>query len=173
MTPDSRTCPDESPSFAWDGKITNRLDVPIRLTVGDYTCDDWSGSSTPGAVMNGQVIPPKGELKVHLEPRKYRTRQWTMSFAIDSGPDLGSARMWMRQAAADNDWSTPDQGAYERTWTFAGNGECAWFLPLQPTGASDTPTSLLPNYPKWMGIVVSRGHIAVVTQAGGGSCESE
>jgi hypothetical protein len=177
FTPESTTCPEASPSFRWDGKVTNRLDVPVTLAVGEYTCDDWSGASTPGAVLNGKIIAPRASMNVRLEPREYRTRKWTMAFAGQDGDALGTARLWMRQSGSiigeDPDWSTPNQGAYSRTWTYAGNPKCAWFLPLAETSAPDTPTSLLPNYPQWMGIVVSRGRVAVVTQAGGGSCPGE
>ena len=167
-TPDSKTRPEQSPGFEWNGQITNRLDEPVTLVAGEYTCADWSGVSMPGAVLNDQVIAPRTTLKVRLEPRKYRTRQWTMGFTGPDGADLGTARVWIRQSGSvigeDPDWSTPDQRAYSRTWSFAGNEKCAWFVPLVATDATDTPTSLLPDYPQWMGIVVSRGKVAGSTR---------
>lgn len=164
--PDSKTCPEASPSFDWDGAIVNRLAVPVTLVVGTYTCDDWSGQSTPGAVMNGKEIASNASLKVALEPRRNRNRQWTMQLrSTDGGASFGEARVHLDTAAIEPDMSTPGPGAYERTWKNAGNTIKATFLPLEPTGAADTPTSLLPTYSSLMGIVVHQGHVALVTQA--------
>lgn len=164
--PDSKTCPDRSPSFDWSGSIINRLAVPVELVVGEYTCDDWSATGTPGAVMNGTTIDANRYVNVALEPRTYRNRQWTMRIQpADGGAPLGTARVFLPTSAIDPFMSTPGQGAYERSWKSAGNTITATFLPLEATGEADTPTSLLPTYSSRMGIVVHQGRVALVTEA--------
>ena len=169
LTPETKTCPEESPSFDWNGEIVNRLPVAVQLTIGDYTCNDWSGASTPGAVLNGKVLQPaKGALepglKFGLEPRRNTTRIWTTQFEPAGGGDpYGTARVYLEKSLIEPFMTTPDQGTYERTWTFQGDTIKGWFLRLGPIDAPDTPTSLLPQSASVMGIVVHNGHVAIVT----------
>lgn len=172
LTPDTTTCPERSPSFDWSGAIVNRVPVAVALTVGEYTCDDWSGVSTPGAVLNGKVLQPAARplepgLEFTLEPRENVTRIWTMQFAPADGEEpYGRARVYLKTAGAFTPFmTTPDQGTYKRTWTYAGNTITGWFLRLGPIDAPDTPTSLLPPSATTMGIVVHQGHVAVVTDS--------
>lgn len=168
--PDTKTCPEKSPSFDWSASILNRLPVAVSLAVGEYTCNDWSGVSTPGAVLDGKVIKPltttyDNSFGFSLEPRKNVTRKWTMQFApADGGEPYGRARVYITpEPLGDPIMTTPDQGTYDRTWRYQGDRMKGWFLRLGPIDAPDTPTSLLPQDATTMGIVVHEGHVAIVT----------
>ena len=103
--PDTKTCPEKSPSFDWSGSILNRLPVAVSLAAGEYTCNDWSGVSTPGAVLDGKVLEPitttyQNSFGFSLEPRKNTTREWTMQFApADGGEPYGRARVYLTKEA--------------------------------------------------------------------------
>ena len=170
--PDTKTCPEKSPSFDWSASILNRLPVAVSLAAGEYTCNDWSGVSTPGAVLDGKVLEPitttyQNSFGFSLEPRKNTTREWTMQFApADGGEPYGRARVYLTQEAiGDPVMTTPDQGTYERRWRFQDHAMAGWFLRLGPIDAPDTPASLLPQDSTTMGIVVHEGHVAIVTGA--------
>ena len=166
VVPDTKTCPERSPSFTFNGTIVNRLKVPVTLQVGEYTCDDWSGASTPGAVMTGRTIESGRWIDVTLEPRTYRNRMWTMEFvAADGSTSFGDARIALPTSTIEPFWTANGAGSYERTWKFQGDDITATFLPIGPTGQADTPTSLLPAASTDMGIVAYRKQVALVTQA--------
>ena len=166
VEPDTRPCPERSPSFTFEGTIVNRIQVPVQLVVGEYTCDDWSGRSTPGAVMTGREIDVNRSLQVRLEPRTYRNRQWTMAVVAASGAtSFGTARVSLPTSTVEPFWTTTGPGAYERRWSFQGQDLAATFLPIGPTGEADTPTRLLPQASTQMGIVAHRRQVALVTQA--------
>ena len=87
--PDSKTCPEKNPSFSFSFRVVNLLPWAMKLKAGDYTCDDWSGVSTPGRALNDQVVPSRKRMTFRLEPRQYRTRKWTMEFGTEGGGTYG------------------------------------------------------------------------------------
>jgi hypothetical protein len=68
------------------------------VKAGDYTCDDWSGVSTPGRAINDQVVRPDKMRAFRLEPRMYRTRNWTMEFGSEAGGTYGRADIALPQS---------------------------------------------------------------------------
>ncbi len=159
-------CPERSPSFDWDGSIVNRLPEAITLTAGDYTCDDWSGVSTPGAVLTGKTIEPNRSLDVRLEPRLDRNRQWSMTFApAAGGVSFGTVRVLLETAFVDPFMEAVGPESYNRSWKTTNGTITAKFVPLNPTDAPDTPTSLLPAASTTMGIAAHKGRVVIVTQS--------
>ena len=168
IVPSTRPCPDVSPSFTFTGTIVNRLAVPVTLQVGEYTCDDWSGRSTPGAVLTGRTIAAGGEITVTLEPRTYRNRLWTMEFVTADGyTSFGTARMSLPTSIGHPDWTTLGPKAYTHTWQVGNRTLHARFTPVGPTGARDTPADLLPRNVDDLGIAVHRRQVVLVTGASG------
>lgn len=168
IVPSTRHCPDVSPSFTFEGTIVNRLAVPVTLQAGEYTCDDWSGAGTPGAVLTGRTIQSGGETGVTMEPRTYRNRLWTMEFVTADGyTSFGTARMSLPTSADTPKWSTKDPGSYERRWKVGTRDRRATFTPIGPTGAPDTPADLLPRYMDDLVIAVHRKQVVLVTGASG------
>lgn len=168
IEPSTRQCPEASPSFTFTGTIVNRLAVPVTLQVGEYTCDDWSGRSTPGAVLTGRTIAAGGETSVTLEPRTYRNRLWTMEFVTADGyTSFGTARMSLPTSVLDPVWTTLGPKAYTRTWEVGNRTLQARFTPIGPTGARDTPADLLPRHMDDLGIAVHRRQVVLVTGASG------
>jgi len=93
FVPDTKTCPDKS-SFTVKRKVTNELPFPIVLSAGEYTCNDWSGASTPGRAFDNLLLGPGESKSVTLEAADNVTRNWTL--AVKQGGAngyLGKLRM--------------------------------------------------------------------------------
>lgn len=175
--PSSRACPEENPSWRWRGVVSHSIAVPVKMWVGTYTCDDWSGRSTPGAALNDRWMGDA--IRVTLEPRMYRNRYFTMQFDNpDKRPhdpsDFGVVRMSISEKQDGDHWVTPAQGTSTYTWRYtrlqraqACEGKV---FKLNPTTlpASD-PNNFSSSY-DWLQIVSVDGHIALLTRA---NCEWE
>jgi hypothetical protein len=91
--PDTKTCPDKS-SFTVKRKVTNELPFPIVLSAGEYSCNDWSGVSTPGRAFNNLVLGPGESKSVLLEAADNVTRSWTLAVRQEGASGfLGRLRM--------------------------------------------------------------------------------
>lgn len=139
--PDSKTCPEKSPSFSVDLKVLNLIPWAIRMDAGNYTCDDWSGVSTPGRELNDQVVG-SGETKTfRLEPRKYRTRNWTMQFGTEGGWPYGQADLTMPQTSLEGSYVKPLRpNVGDRQYFKTGDPvEWCWFAPLNTINTKAAP----------------------------------
>lgn len=134
---DTKACPDRSGSWTYKPVVVNLTDAFIVLRAGDYTCNDWSGTSTPGRVFNREVLPPNLPTRFTLEPRDNVSRNWTMEFTPrNEAGSLGTARMSV--------------GAGSSTLRVAGSSEVSIskdttcdIRGISPTSLADTPMPAL------------------------------
>lgn len=170
FAPDSQTCPEKSPSYTYKTSIVNRMPFPIRLTAGEYTCNDWSGVSTPGHAFTGKVLQPGESLAFTLEPRKYTTRAWTLAFSeVDAGlAPFGAVRLRMPQTTLDLD-RIEVPGGTEVTTNAIGAKSC-WIETMGRTEVPATPTS---DYPglffedgPTLGVISYNGRVAFIGHCG-------
>ncbi len=170
--PSSRTCPEEKPSWTWKGVVSHTLTVPVKMWVGTYTCDDWSGRSTPGAAINGRWMGDA--IRVTLEPRMYRNRYFTMQFdSPDKNPQnpstFGRVRMSISEKQDGDHWVTPTEGTSTYKWRYTRLSRAqaceGKLFKLNPTTlpASD-PNNFSSSY-NWLQIVSVDGRIALLTRA--------
>jgi len=82
------SCPEHA-SWTMPVDVVNMTGRNITLGAQNFTCDDWSGTSTPGRVFNEQVVKGYQSRTFSLEPRNNRIRNWTMTLS-SAGADLGS-----------------------------------------------------------------------------------
>jgi hypothetical protein len=143
--PDTKTCPEQSPSFTYRSKIVNRLPSPIMLMAGQYDCNDWSGASTPGKVFTGKIIQPGETLSFSLEPRRNVSRAWTMEFVGVSGsPSYGTARLSIPVIAYNDQIEVEGSTRVRRS---KPNEEMScYLLAMEQTGAPATPEAEWPKY---------------------------
>jgi hypothetical protein len=93
FTPDTKTCPEKS-SFTFVKKIVNETPLPLVLSAGEYTCNDWSGVSTPGRAFNDLLLKPGESTSVRLEMADNVSRKWTLAVRQDgAGGYLGTIRI--------------------------------------------------------------------------------
>lgn len=146
--PDSKTCPEKSPSFSVDLKVLNLIPWAIKMNAGDYTCDDWSGVSTPGRELNDQVVGSGETRTFRLEPRKYRTRNWTMQFGTDGGGVYGRADFTMPQTSLEGSYVKPLRpNVGERQYFRTGDPvEWCWFAPLNTINTNLAPQTPVKNF---------------------------
>lgn len=98
--PDTKTCPEKS-SFTVKRKVTNELPFPIVLSAGEYSCNDWSGVSTPGRAFNNLLLGPGESKSVTLEAADNVARNWTLAVKQDGANGyLGKLRMTIPIAGA-------------------------------------------------------------------------
>ena len=152
---DTKTCPEQSPSFTYRSKIVNQLPSPIMLKAGQYDCNDWSGVSTPGKAFTGKIIQPGETMSFTLEPRRNVNRAWTMEFLGASGsPSLGTARLSIDVIAHNDQIEVAGSKAVYRRKPF--EAMFCKLLPMERTSAPPTPEA---KWPKLF-ITVSLGVIS-------------
>ena len=153
----TNTC-DEHSSWTYRPRFANLSSRAVVLRAGEYTCDDWSGVSTPGNVFNGIRMYP-GEQRFTLEPRDNVTRTWTMEISpAGSDTPFGTARMLISVGTQTLTVSGSS------TVAIAGGKKCD-YLQLAPTGDFDTPMSEWSRLPgrASLGFVVYKGQFTVVS----------
>lgn len=151
MAGETFTCP-EADSSTWNPTIINYLPVPITLRAREYSCDDWSGTSTPGRAFSGKVLQPGERRAFTLEARiAAKTREWTMEI-MDGATSLGTARMLMSRGTSG--WITI-RGAETvyRPAGVSGDMDVCTILPMEPTRFAATQWS---SFRKKDLLVVSR-----------------
>lgn len=142
--PDTKACPEQSPSFTYRSKIVNQLPSPIMLEAGQYDCNDWSGVSTPGQVFTGKIIQPGETMSFALEPRKNVNRAWTMEFVGVSGsPSYGTARLSINVIAHNDQIEVAGSTRVYGRKPF--NSKLCHLLPMEQTGAPRTPEAKWPE----------------------------
>ena len=170
--PSSRACPEEKPSWTWKGVVSHTLTVPVKMWVGTYTCDDWSGRSTPGTAINGRWMGDA--IRVTLEPRMYRNRYFTMQFDTpDKNPQnpstFGRVRMSISDKQDGEYWVTPKEGTSPYKWRFtrlhrAQACEGSVFKMNPTTLPASDPNNFSSSYEQ-LQIVSIDGHVALLTRA--------
>jgi len=75
----TRDCPTQSSSASY-WTVTNRTPISLVLNADDYSCESWSGRSTPGNAFNNLVLEPGQSAKVRLEYSVWTSEfPWTFS----------------------------------------------------------------------------------------------
>lgn len=147
--PDTKTCPDKS-SFTVKRKVTNELPFPIVLSAGEYTCNDWSGVSTPGRAFDNLLLGPGESKSVTLEAADNVTRNWTLAVKQEGANGyLGKLRMSIPVATLGLG-SNPVRVADSRKIPAPdGSGRDTWYcdvLDLSRTNEPNTPGSRWDKY---------------------------
>jgi hypothetical protein len=171
FTPDTKTCPEKS-SFTFVKKIVNETPLPLVLSAGEYTCNDWSGVSTPGRAFNDLLLKPGESTSVRLEMADNASRKWTLAVRLDgAGGYLGTIRITVPTTLAIMEHSVNMSGA-QKTDAPEGSGWSTRYcdlLDLARTNEPDTPGS------KWnwnltdymLSFVVFDGNVAALSNCGG------
>jgi hypothetical protein len=171
FTPDTKTCPEKS-SFTFVKKIANETTLPLVLSAGEYTCNDWSGVSTPGRAFNDLLLKPGESTSVRLEMADNASRKWTLAVRLEgAGGYLGTIRITVPPTPAFKEHSVDMSGAQETEAPKGhadGTRNCE-LLDLARTNEPDTPGS------KWtwnltdymLSFVVFDGNIAALSNCGG------
>ena len=142
--PDTKTCPDKS-SFTVQRKVTNELPFPIVLSAGEYSCNDWSGVSTPGRAFNNLVLGPGESKSVILEPADNATRNWTLAVKQEGASGfLGKLRMSIPISTGNGDTAPLNVAGSRKMTAPAGSGyqtDYCDVLDLSRTNEPNTPGS--------------------------------
>ncbi len=142
--PDTKTCPDKS-SFTVQRRVTNELPFPIVLSAGEYSCNDWSGVSTPGRAFDNLLLEPGESKSVTLEAADNVSRNWTLAVKQEGANGfLGKLRMSI-PISTGNGQTAPLKVAGSRKISAPdGSGrktEHCDVLDLSRTNEPDTPGS--------------------------------
>ena len=145
FTPETKTCPDKS-SFTVKRNVTNELPFPIVLSAGEYSCNDWSGVSTPGRAFDNLVLGPGESKSVTLEAADNVTRNWTLAVRQEGASGfLGKLRMSIPIAGAlGMEWASARVAGSQEINAPAGSGrntERCHVSELSRTNEPNTPGS--------------------------------
>lgn len=159
--PDKSTCTERGPSYTFTSSIINRLPVAIRLDAGEYECNDWSGTRTPGHAFTGKILQPGEKLTIVLEAVKYTTRWWTLMISpIDGGPAFGTARLSMPQTALTED-HIEILGSTQVWLPKNENLSYCSVLEMGSTSVSSTDQRDYPEYYNHLGVVSYNGRVSL------------
>jgi hypothetical protein len=164
----AESCPEVS-SFTLQRKVTNQLPFAIVLSASEWTCNDWSGVSTPGRAFDNLLIQPGESTTVTLEAAMRTTRNWTLTVKKDGASgQLGKMRITIPQTGLDYSTvsvggATPE-GLAEMTSSKVDRCDV---LNLARTNSPDTPGT---DYLRWyftddlIVFVVRNGYVSSLTQ---------
>ena len=103
---------DEQSSWTFDMKVTNLTSIPLDLLAGEVDCFDWSGTSIPRRVLNGQGVPAGSTNEYQLEPSLSSDRNWTMGLRAQ-GSEFGRFRISIPQGTSKLQITSQSQVAFD------------------------------------------------------------
>ena len=103
---------DEQTSWTFDMKVTNLTSIPLDLLAGEVDCYDWSGTSNPRRVLNGQPVPADSTNDYQLEPSLSSDRNWTMGLRAQ-GSEIGKFRISIPQGTSKLEITSQSQVAFD------------------------------------------------------------
>lgn len=169
--PDTKTCPDKS-SFTVQRKVTNELPFPIVLSAGEYSCNDWSGVSTPGRAFNNLNLGPGESKSVILEAADNVSRNWTLAVRQEGASGfLGTLRMSIPVATLGLYATSVKVADSQKIFAPDGSAlktEHCDVLDLSRTNEPNTPGSRWNWYDQYdmVSFVVRDGYVTAVSDCG-------
>jgi hypothetical protein len=129
---DDTSCPEQT-SHTFEGHIINGLPVPVTLSVprNSWICEDWSGGSTPGGVLNDKVVQAGERHYFRLELVLDAIANFTLGSkaigyeGVDQVVMEGETRL--KAFARKVWWMKPADGVQQEPWL--GSTHCR-FVPI-------------------------------------------